>query len=190
MSVGNFAPAALVTYANILRQNPRDGATLAKALQRICTDENALANQLAAAGFETDQLGNLSFVSTTFLIRELISRFQYEDPPDIQRIGGATAAIAFTGRWMRLLNTTVGSVTLTSTPTIGDPPANIAGRAPIAELFNVGAQNIVVQDQGTLAGSNLRLSANTITLGTRDSLILRYSSDIGDWVQIGNTNVL
>jgi len=57
-------------------------------------------------------------------------------------------------------------------------------------LLNISAQNLVFSDQGTLGGSNLRLSAATITLGQRDSIWLVFSADIGDWVQIGTTNVI
>ena len=31
---------------------------------------------------------------------------------------------------------------------------------------------------------------HTITLGTRDSITLMYSSTVGDWIQIGQVNVL
>ncbi|HEY6014590.1 MAG TPA: hypothetical protein VIU37_11295, partial [Candidatus Limnocylindrales bacterium] len=53
-------------------------------------------------------------------------------------------------------------------------------------IVNVGANNITLQDQGTLAGSNLRLTAAGVTLGPRDSVKLMYSSTVGDWIQVGN----
>lgn len=84
-----------------------------------------------------------------------------------------------------LTNTSGGALTVTAAPTI---PNGFDGERCL--LLNVSANNIVLQDQGTLANSNLRLSAATITLGTRDSLWLLYSHDIGNWVQIGQTNVI
>ena len=78
------------------------------------------------------------------------------------------------------------SYTLTSAPTIAN-----GQDGQIVTILNVDTTDtITIQDQGTLASSNLRLSATTIALGPRDSIQLMYSSTIGDWVQIGYTNVL
>lgn len=74
-----------------------------------------------------------------------------------------------------------GPVTLTAVPTV----ANGADGQMLA-ILNVGANNITLQDQGTLAGSNLRLTAAGVTLTPRDSIQLMYSATVGDWVQIGN----
>lgn len=76
--------------------------------------------------------------------------------------------------------------TLTSVPTIADGLAN----GQLVIVVNVGSFTVTLQDQGTLAGSNLRLSAATVALGPRDSITLLYSSTIGDWIQIAQTNVL
>lgn len=80
--------------------------------------------------------------------------------------------------YVRLSNTSGGSLTLTSAPTImnGLPQQYLV-------LYNIGANNIVLQDQGTLAGSNLRLAATTRTLAPRQSISLLYSTDIGDWLE-------
>lgn len=50
-------------------------------------------------------------------------------------------------------------------------------------LINVGANNITLTDQGTMAASNLRLTATTVVLTARDSIKLTFSSAVGDWVQ-------
>lgn len=95
-------------------------------------------------------------------------------------------AILAAGDYVQLNNTSGGSLTLTSAPTIAD---GLDGQS--ISIMNVGADNVVIQDQGTLAASNLRLTGNTVTLGPRDSLTLRYDSTVGDWVQTTNlVNVL
>lgn len=77
------------------------------------------------------------------------------------------------------------SYTLTSAPTIAD---GVDGQELI--VLNVDTTDtITIQDQGTLANSNLRLGATTRALQPRDSIRLIYSSTIGDWVEVGFTNV-
>lgn len=105
--------------------------------------------------------------------------------PSVATLSAASSSITPNAKIKRLNNTSGGSLTLTSAPTVTD-----GQDGQILILFNSSAQNVVIQDQGTLASSNLRLSATTITLGTRDSIMLVYSSDIGDWIQIGQVNVL
>lgn len=85
-----------------------------------------------------------------------------------------------------VLLTADGDYTLTSTPTVSN-----GSNGQFLLLINVDAANIItLQDDGTLAGSNLRLSANTIALAPRDSILLIFSSSIGDWIQISQTDVL
>jgi len=79
----------------------------------------------------------------------------------------------------------VGNIVLTATPTI----ANGANGQRVT-IINDGANTIQLQDQGTLANSNLRLSATGLVLGPRDSVTLMYNTLIGDWVQIGTSNVI
>jgi len=98
----------------------------------------------------------------------------------ITAVGNAIVASAD-----RVLLNPNGVYTLTSAPTIADGFWN----GQLIELLNVSANTITIQDQGTLPGSNLRLSAATIALGTRDSLLLRYDTTIADWLQVGQTNV-
>lgn len=105
--------------------------------------------------------------------------------PSVATISGAASTISHNQTVTRLNNTTGGAVTLTSAPTITD-----GQDGQLLIVFNGSANNVTIQDQGTLAGSNLRLSAATITLGQRDSVILLYSSTIGDWIQVGTTNVI
>ena len=167
--------------------DPQHGGIIAEGILQAAREIDDITGNLkpliGPAGFSATQLSQL--LIDTLEIRNLTTRFRFQDPPDAQIISVVGSVIYPLGEWLRLKNTAVGALTLTSAPTIPD-----GQNGQVIELLNISANNIVVQDQGTLAGSNLRLSANTITLGTRDSLILRYSSDIGDWVQIGNTNVL
>jgi hypothetical protein len=74
---------------------------------------------------------------------------------------------------------------------MGGPPTIADGyQGQIVSILNDGAATITLQDQGTLAYSNLRLSANTVALGPRDSVQLMFNTTINDWVQIGACNVL
>jgi hypothetical protein len=102
------------------------------------------------------------------------------DTPAAQTLSAAGNAITATAKVKALTNSTGGSLTLTSAPTIAD-----GQNGQIVELVNVGAQDIVLQDQGTLPSSNLRLTAASITLTPRDSVRLRYNATVGDWVQSG-----
>jgi hypothetical protein len=104
------------------------------------------------------------------------------DTPTVVTLSVVGDKIGHTSKLIRLNNTSGGSLTLTSTPTITD---GVDGELII--IYNGSSNTVVIQD-GT--SFNLRLSASTISLATRDSVILVYSSTIGDWIQIGFTNVV
>lgn len=53
------------------------------------------------------------------------------------------------------------------------------------KVINVGAQTITLTDQGTMAASNLRLTAATVAIAARQSIELTFVAAIGDWVQTG-----
>ncbi len=91
---------------------------------------------------------------------------------------------------MRLNNTSGGPLTLTSTPTVADPPDSAGAMAQLIILYNRSTDNITLQDRGTLANSNLRLGAATRTLGTGDSITLLWAVNLSDWIEISFTNVL
>lgn len=98
-------------------------------------------------------------------------------------ITAVSGTIAHTAAVMTI--TADASYTLTSAPTISDGQ-------PGEELIilNVDTTDtITIQDQGTLAGSNLRLVGTNCALGPRDSIRLIYNSTVGDWVEIGRSNV-
>jgi len=78
------------------------------------------------------------------------------------------------------------SLTLTSTPTIA---AGTDGQILIILNIN-NVRTITVQDEGTLAGSNIRLTTNTYAMARRDSLTLMYVSALASWIEIGRSNVL
>lgn len=89
--------------------------------------------------------------------------------------------IPITSRIVKLNNTSGGSLTLTSAPTLAN---GVDGQR--LTLINISAQNVVIQDQGTLPASNARLTAAGVTITPRDSVELTYDVDVGDWVQTGN----
>lgn len=71
------------------------------------------------------------------------------------------------------------SYTLSSTPTIA---AGIDGQDVL--ILNFGTGTITLQDEATLAGSLLRLSAPTVALGPGQTIRLRWFGVIGRWKQI------
>lgn len=76
-----------------------------------------------------------------------------------------------------------GDYTLTSTPTIADGKA---GQVLIITCASAEANTVTVQDQDTLANSNLQLGAATRAISGKDSLTLVF--DGTDWIETGFTN--
>jgi len=80
-----------------------------------------------------------------------------------------------------LLLSAAGAVavgTITTTPIL---PDGFNGQD--ITILNVGAEVITLTDQGTMAGSNLRLAAATIALAPMSSICLMFSTGVGDWLQ-------
>lgn len=95
----------------------------------------------------------------------------------------ATAIDATAGSVINL--TSDANYSLTATPTIA---SGEDGQELL--VINVGANTITLQDEGTLPGSNLRLTAATIGLAPGDSLLLRMSSAYGFWVETAHANLV
>ena len=100
-------------------------------------------------------------------------------PSSTQSITGTGVAITAGGSDYMALVSADGTYTLASTPTIAD---GADGQEIL--IVNVGSNDITLQDQGTLASSNLRLDASTVTLTPRDSIRLVFLDAIGDWLQV------
>jgi hypothetical protein len=98
-------------------------------------------------------------------------------PSAVQNITAATQAIIANAT--NKLISSDANYTMTAAPTI--PDGTVDGQK--IELFNTGAFTITIQDQGTLAGSNLRLTATGLAIGPRQSVKLAWRTGIGDWVQ-------
>jgi len=81
---------------------------------------------------------------------------------------------------IRLNNTSGGTVTLTSTPTIVD---GVSGQLLI--IYNSSANAVVFQREGALAGSNLRLGAASRSVGQHDTLHLMWDATNGNWIELG-----
>lgn len=92
------------------------------------------------------------------------------------------ATIAANARVVQI--TPAGSFTLTATPIIID-----GTDGQIITIVNVGANTATLSDQTTTPNTNLRLGAATRALGPVDNITFVYSSTVGDWVEIGFTNV-
>jgi hypothetical protein len=105
--------------------------------------------------------------------------------PSVATLPDAGTAVTPNAKLKRLHNTSGGALILTSTPTIAN-----GQNGQLLVLFNSSALPITLQDHRNLTGSNLRLEAgNNVTLAQGDSLLLLFSSDIGDWIQMGHVAV-
>lgn len=100
--------------------------------------------------------------------------------PGVQTIANAAGTIVPNAKCKRLNNVSGGAVTLTSTPTIAD-----GQDGQILIVFN-GSANSVTLTHGGATATNLRLDGGTNkTLAARASIMLMFSSTVGDWIQIG-----
>lgn len=98
--------------------------------------------------------------------------------PSLATISSASSTITPNAKVKRLNNTSGGAVTLTATPIIAD-----GQNGQILILFNSSANSITLT-HGT--SNNLRLDGGTNkTLAQRASIVLMFSTDVGDWIQIG-----
>jgi hypothetical protein len=78
-----------------------------------------------------------------------------------------------------------GAITLTATPTITE---GYAGER-ILIIGTSDANTVTFQDESALSGSTLQLSGGASkTLGAGDTLELIYSTTVGAWLQISNSN--
>lgn len=103
-------------------------------------------------------------------------------PSNIQNL---TATTAISPSAEILLVNSSANITLTAAPSISN---GLNGQC--ISIINVGIGKITLQDAGKLSGSNLRLTANSIAIASRQSIQFVYSASIGDWVQTGFSAVL
>ena len=87
-------------------------------------------------------------------------------------------------------STTLIELIATTSLTLNTAPIVTDGRPGQEIILLACSHTLFLRDQGTFASSNLRLATSTRTLQAGDSLRLIYSSAIGDWVEIGFTNVI
>jgi hypothetical protein len=76
-----------------------------------------------------------------------------------------------------------GDYTLTSTPTIAD---GTAGQIVYVTCANAEANTVTVQDQDTLASSNLQLGGVSRAISGKDVLVLLFNSV--DWIEVSFAN--
>lgn len=138
--------------------------------------------QVTNSGTLTTQIGlnipNMTSATTNIGVKNASTTVNV--PATAQNITAAGTALTITSTTKQI--TANASYTLTATPTIAD-----GQDGQVVTIINVDtADTITLQDQGTLAGSNLRLTNTTVALAPRQSIKLMYSSTVGDWVQVGN----
>jgi len=99
-------------------------------------------------------------------------------PPSASQTLAAGTALLANAEFVMF--TCTGAVTSTAAPTIAN---GLDGQ--MLTVLNVGTGTWTISDQGTLASSNLRLTAATVAIAPRNSIQLVYSATVGDWVQVG-----
>lgn len=104
-------------------------------------------------------------------------------PPTASAVTAVGSTISQNQTVTRLTNATGGNITLTSAPTIANP-ASASTDGKVLIIFNGGPDPVTLQDQGTLANSNLQLNASTVQLGVGDALTLYWDNTLGDWYQL------
>lgn len=102
----------------------------------------------------------------------------------------ATQALAAAGDTLNpakrniLRVTATGDFVLSATPTIADGTDGQELLLLNVDLFDATQNEITLQDESVLVGSNLRLRTPTVILGTRDSILLRFDAFDGSWGEI------
>ena len=179
---GDFAAASPVTHfrANAPAWNAASAAPSYLAGLRVLDQTHA---QDVAGQFRIGLDVDAQTTSDTGIVIGIRNASRYVATPSATKTLAAGTAITVNAQTVCITST--ADRTLTATPTVLD-----AQDGALVTIVNVGAYTITFSDQGTLAGSNLRLSATTIGLGPRDSMTLLFNVAINDWVQIGLTNVI
>ncbi len=78
------------------------------------------------------------------------------------------------------------AVTLTSTPSV---PTNCVPDGWTIRIVGTDDTNtLTLQDDGTLADSELELGASTRALGLGDILSLQYNAALNKWLEVGFNN--
>lgn len=80
-----------------------------------------------------------------------------------------------------------GAVTLTSTPTV--TLGTLDGQLCLIQGTH-DTNTVTIQDNGSLAGSKVRLGAASRVLGAGDSLLLSWDAALGMWVEVAYTNLV
>ncbi|HEX5095733.1 MAG TPA: hypothetical protein VFX21_06970, partial [Acidimicrobiia bacterium] len=75
--------------------------------------------------------------------------------------------------------------TQTATPTIND---GVVGQILILRSKDVSGRTVTLQDQGTLAGTNIEMSTGTFVMGNGDTLVLQWSDAMANWYEVARSN--
>lgn len=104
---------------------------------------------------------------------------------DIDNAADTVAVAGATGPVVRI-TLSLGAIVSTAAPFMAD---GVDGQE-IELIRSTDAGTLTINDETTVAGSNLRLSSATFVMGPRDSILLRFVSAIGDWVEVSRVNAL
>ena len=111
---------------------------------------------------------------------------QQASAPD-QILSSSSSVISPVTDWIRVNNTSGGTLTLNSAPTVTN---GFEGQR--IEIFNISANAVALQSASILTNSNLVLSVPVVVLAQGESVALRYSTDagIGAWCQISENVIV
>lgn len=180
----NAAITGLTLSGNVCYQAARTqnyGVLLSVAggvLTPAMSDSVMIGNVLVGNG--TDGFGTTGTAPPTAGLMRI-----YNVPENVVQQNITAAATAILANSLRVQLVADANYTLSATPTIAS-----GYEGQMLEITCVDTvDTVTLQDQGTLPASNLRLGAATRALSGRDTLILRYDSFVGDWIEIGFSNV-
>lgn len=117
----------------------------------------------------------IKFIYVTGLGWKQVTPVEQPQTSSTQTLVAGTAILA-NARTVAI--TTASSVTSTAAPTIA---AGYNGQR--LTIVNVGSNNYVISDEGTLASSNILLSGTTATIATKGCITLVYNSTLAKWIQ-------
>ena len=175
------APVDFTDAAGV-RQFIQPGGSLQVSGITASLYRRVVENAVAIQGVVVDDALNAA------LLNELVDRIALDKPFPVTCTAGAAILSAaqvsqITPPFISIVAiSAAGAISVGTATTVPILPPGSDGQR--LRLVNVGSFTITLTDQGTMAASNLRLTAATVAVAARQSVELMYSATVGDWIQI------